>query len=596
MRVWINPKEVDNQKIAWILRLVAAAYTIKGGPYFKIIAYNNAADEIEHLTTPIVYLWQQNRLDEIPNVGESIKTHLQELLTTGRSKHFDKLLKDIHPAVGELIKIPGIGAKIAYKLTTAFKFPKGSQKEVIEHLIRLGKEGKIQKLPGFKEKSEQRLIRLASEYLSQLGQKRFLLSEALEVAEPLIKFLLKCKTVKEASVLGSLRRRLPTVGDIDIAVKTDKPKEVIDQLKKYKFFKEFEVAGSNKARMVLTNGYKVDVVTSPSYKFGSLLQHLTGSKFHNIALRELALEKGLSMSEHGIKDLKTNKVYHFDNEAAVYDFLGLDWIPPELRENKGEIEAAAKHAIPKLLDLEDIQGDWHVHSNFNTYTSHDVGKSTIDDLVTKAKLLDYKFIAITDHNPNKQLSLDKKRQILSKRGFLINKIKQKTGFVIFNGLEVDINPDGSLAIEEELLEMLDFVIVSIHSRFDLDPTKMTQRIIKALSYPKVKILGHPTARLLNRRKGIEANWEKIFDYIKNHNQAVEVNASPYRLDLPDDLIKLAVKKGVFLSLGTDAHEQSSLDWMRFGIWNARRGWVRKENVVNTWGMTRIEKWINENKS
>ncbi len=591
MRVWINPNEVDNQKIAWILRLVAAAYTIKNGPYFKIVAYNNAADEIEHLTTPVVYLWQQNRLDEIPNVGESIKAHLEELLRTGHSKHFDKLLKDIHPAVGELIKIPGVGAKIAHKLTTAFKFPIGSQKEIIKYLIKLGKEGKIQKLPGFKEKSEQRLIRLAREYLNQLGQKRFLLSEALEVADPLVKFLKSHREVKGVSVLGSLRRRLPTVGDIDIAIKTDAPETVIKGLKKYKFFKEFEIAGTNKARMVLTNGYRVDVVTSPSFKFGNLLQHLTGSKFHNIALRELALEKGFSMSEHGIKDLKTNKLYSFEEEMSVYEFLGLEWIPPELRENKGEIELAVRHKLPKLLELKEVRGDLHVHSDFDTHTSHDIGKSSVGELVNKAKKLNYQFLAITDHNPNKQLGLDKKRQILKERQRLIRNIEHQTGFKIFSGLEVDINPDGSLALEKELLMTLDFVIVSIHSRFDLDSVEMTQRIIKALSYPKVKILGHPTGRLLNRRKGIEADWNKIFDYIKTNNQAVEINASPYRLDLPDDLIRLAVRKGLILSLGSDAHEKTGLDWMQFGVWNARRGWAGKENIINTWSLKKIEKWF-----
>ncbi|NOY15132.1 MAG: hypothetical protein GXP43_02845 [bacterium] len=588
----IDPKNVDNQQIAWLLRAIAAAYTIKNGPYFKIVAYNNAADEIEHLTTPITYLWQQNRLDEIPNVGQHIKKHLDELFRTGQSKHFNRLLGDIHPAVFILIKVPGIGAKTADKLTKHFKFPKKSEEKIIKTLISLAKQAKIQQIAGFKAKSQERLAKLAAEYLADISPKRFLLSEALEVAEPFISFLQQHQDlIKEAVVLGSLRRRLPTVGDIDIAAKTNKPDQVVKLCSKYPFFKEYETAGSNKARIVLTNGYRIDLVTSPAFKFGSLLQHLTGSKFHNIALRERALEKGYSVSEHGIKDLRTKKLHHFDNEVDFYKFLGLQWIPPELRENKGEIELAERFKLPQLIDKNDVLGDFHIHSDFDISTSHDLGRSGLKDLVIKAKNLKYHFLAVTDHNPKKALASDQKAGLFKKRNRLIDKVSQQFDFCLFKSLEVDINPDGSLAIEKNLLDLFDFIIVAVHSRFDMSSSAMTDRIIKALAYPKVKILAHPTGRILNKRKGFEADWPKIFKVIKKRSQAIEINASPYRLDLPDDLVRLAVKTGVKMTIGTDAHADKDMDWMKFGVWNARRGWAGPDDIINTWSIEKLKKWL-----
>ncbi len=591
MKLKVNPKELNNQKIAWILRLIAAAYTINKGPYFKIVAYNNAADEVEHLGVSLVDLWHQHREMKVTNIGPNIKQHLLDLITKGESKHFDQLLKNIHPAAAALIKVPGFGPKLAYKLTQAFDFPEKGDQKILAYLIKLADTHQIEKLPHFGEKSEQRLKKLAEEYLRIHQKERYLLSDALQIAEPLIEYLKQLPQVEEAVVLGSLRRRLATVGDIDIAVKSSAAKKVFTSLARYPFFESFEIVGGNKGRVVLSNGFRVDVIIAPSADWGSLVQYLTGSKFHNISLRGYALKKSFSLSEHGIKDTRHRKLHHFAKEEDFYHFLGMEWIEPELRENRGEIEAALKGKLPHLVTLEDIKGDLHLHSSFNIETNYDLGRDSILTLAQRAKEKGYEYIAITDHLPRPTLSVDVKRKLIEERNKLITQAEKETGIRIFKSLEVDILPNGELALEEEVIKLLDFLVVSVHTSFALDITKMTERVIRGLSHPKAKFLAHPTGRLLNKRNGYRLNWPVVFEFVCQNNKALEINSTPERLDISDEVAFSALKAGVNLVINTDSHAARSMDSMKYGVWIARRSWAEKRNVLNSLPRQQLEEWL-----
>jgi DNA polymerase (family 10) len=346
--------------------------------------------------------------------------------------------------------------------------------------------------------------------------------------------------------------------------------------------------------------------------YGALLQHFTGSKHHNIALREYAksLSPSLSLSEYGIKKLKTKsskiktksenlKLYKFKKEDEFYKYLGMQWIPPELREDMGEIEAAINNKIPKLLELKDVKSDLQIHSDFDIETSHDVGASSMKDIIKKADSLGYEYIAFTEHNPSHSKHNDKqiydlikrKREVIEEINSSLKGKRKHSVKYVFNSLEIDILPNGDLPLNNRALDLLDFALISIHSSFRQSREKMTERILNAFKHPKVKILAHPTGRKLGEREGVEINWEKMFDYCKNNNKWLEINADPMRLDLPDFLVKEAISNGIKITLGTDAHHIDHMDNMQYGVYVARRGWATKDNMVNTRDFGEFKKLI-----
>ena len=435
-----------------------------------------------------------------------------------------------------------------------------------------------------------------------------LLPYADRIAQEIINYLKESPAVLEAYPLGSLRRQVATIGDIDIAVKTEKPKEVIHHFTNYpKIKKVLERGEKALCRVILKNNRQIDLRTQAPQNFGAMLQYFTGSKHHNIALREFALKKGLSLSEHGIKKVKSQsarqriKVKNFATERDFYHYLGLGWIPPELREGSGEIEAAAKGRLPRLVEKKDIKGDLHLHSNFEIEPSHDLGENTMEEMVAWAITNGYEYLAFSEHNPS--LSQHREKEIIDlikrkkeqieqinysiKKGHF--KRAKNVNFYVMNSLEVDIRPDGSLALPEKALNLLDFIIVSVHTQFGLPREKMTQRILKGLEHPKAKILGHPTGRLLNQREGYELNWEKLFSFCQKNNKMLEVNAYPNRLDLPDFLIREAVKRKIKLVINTDSHALGQMEFIKYGVATARRGWAQKEDIINTQGVGEIKK-------
>jgi DNA polymerase (family 10) len=474
------------------------------------------------------------------------------------------------------MELPGIGIKTAMKL-----IKEAPRKEINEKL----KEVEV------KEKKS----------------KRHLLPYAAMIASEVMDYLLKCSAVKRVDPLGSLRRQASTIGDIDLAVATDNALEVLEYFTKYpKSVKTIE-KGDHTSSILFPGGVQVDLMTQPIESYGSLLQHFTGSKHHNIALRELALKKGLSLSEYGIRPIKNLKyvtssaikIKNFKDEISFYNFLGLDYIEPELREDTGEIEAAREHTLPKLVELKDIKADLQVHSDFDIETSHDLGESSMKEVVKKGNDLGYEYLALTEHNPsqkghNDQQIIDilKRKQIVVEQlNYSLKNENTKSVRKVFNSLEIDMKSDGSLPVPDAGLSILDFALVSIHSNFDLPRDLQTKRVLSALSHPKARIFAHPTGRKLNEREGAELNWPEIFAFCLEHNKWIEINCDPMRLDLPDTLVREAVKLGVKLTFGTDAHHVDGMNNMMFGISVARRGWATKNDIINTRNLVDFEKLL-----
>ena len=597
-------KNLTNLEIAELLRAVAACYQLKDEKKnrFRIIAYQRAADAVEHASSELKDLWDDGKLEEVPGIGASIASHLDELFRSGKSKHFEEVMKGLPPTMFKLMEIPGIGAKTAFKLVNELRL---STPDPLGELEQAARGGKIARIEGFGETSQADILKSLEEERGKT--RRHLLPYASKVAQDVTDWLYKCRFVKRADPLGSLRRQASSVGDIDIAVATDNPKVVIEHFVVYPNLSRVLEKGEATASIILPGDVQVDLMVQPPDGYGSLLQHFTGSKHHNIALREYAIKHGMSLSEYGIKlKAKGSRLQKFATEEEFYKVLGMEWIPPELREDSGEIDAALAHKIPLLLETSDIKSDLQIHSSFDIETSHDLGESTMEEIVDKANELGYEYIAFTEHNPSRSkhndreifaLLLRKKETIDKLNSSIVKRNKQSAAIAhrcvkkVFNSLEIDIMPDGKLSVPEKALELLDFALVSIHSSFKLERKIMTERVIRALNHPQVKIFAHPTARKLNQREGVELDWPEILDFCSRNKKWLEINADPMRLDLPDVLVQEAVKNGVKLTLGTDAHHKDSMDNMRFGVSVARRGWAIKKDIVNTRGLKEFEKML-----
>lgn len=597
----VSRKHWTNQEVAQLLKNVASAKIIKKEDKFTIMAYEKAASSIQHADSEIKDIWDQGKLTDLPGIGTSISSHLDELFKKGKVKHFEEIFKGIPLAMFELIKIPGIGPNIAYKLCERLDIKKPAN--VLKKLRKAIKEEKIRIIEGFGEKSEKEILQGLTEFTRR--EKRILYVFASQAASEVLSYLNQCPQVIRADVLGSLRRKCSTVGDIDISVNARNAKKVIAHFTNYPKITKIIEAGEKKARIVISKQYQVDLMVEPPESYGALLQHFTGSKEHNIHLREIAQNKGWSVSEKGIKILniknkipktqtKDAKIKRFKKEEEFYKFLGMEWIPPELREDKGEIEKAQSCKLPKLLKLKDIKGDLHIHSSFDIETSHDLGLSAMKTVVKKAKTLNYDYIGFAEHNPSVSKHTDKqiisiilrKKEEIDKLNYSNKKGTQKKLF-IFNSLEIDIRPNGQRAVSDEALKYLDFGIVSVHSSFRMERAKMTQRILRGLDHPKVKILAHPTGRILNKREGYQLDWDKIFDFCQKNNKFLEINAFPDRLDLPDFLIKEAIKNKIKLIINTDSHQVDQLELMEYGVNIARRGWAERDDIINTLSYNKI---------
>lgn len=585
-------KSLTNEELSTLLSHVASAYSmIDDRKYrFQILAYQKAADSILNLAVEVKDLMSEDALDEIPGVGQSIRNHILELYKTGEVSHFKTILGKIPAAVFPLLDIPTFGPKKAYKLVKAFDLK--SPKSVIQDVYKLANDGKIAPLDSFGEKSQNDIKRAIDEYrLGKTKSSRMVLQMATEIANNMLDYLKKEKSVLAAYPLGSLRRRKSTVGDVDIAVVSDDTQKVLDHFTKYPHKDRIIERGEITSSIILSGNKQVDLMVLQPHQLGSLLQHFTGSKEHNIHLREYAIKKGYSLSEKGIK-LKNGDTKTFDKEEEFYNFLGLDFIPPEIRENNGEIEAALNHKLPELIEFGDIKGDLHVHSDFPIEPSHDLGQSSFELHLKKAKELNYEYLGFSEHNPSVGNHNEEEIcTLISHRNERLDDIKSKFGIHIIKLLEVDILASGKLALGDKCMNLLDMAIVSIHSSFRTEKKEMTERILSGLSHPKAKILAHPTGRLINMRPGYEANWERIFEFCARNNKALEINSWPTRLDLRDDLVRIARDKGCKFVINSDSHDVAHMDNIPYGVSVARRGWLEKDDVINTYSYTKLLEWI-----
>jgi len=585
---------MSNQQISKLLRNVAVAYSIKDESKFRfqIIAYNNASEAIANSTEEISDLIKEGKAISLPGIGPSIAGHLEELCKKGKSSHFEWVFKGIPQSVFILIEIPSFGPKKAYRLVKEFGL--NDPRTAVDDLEKIAKSEKIAPLEGFGEKSQADILKAIDEYrIGESKEKRITLPYATEVANKMVDYLKKSKYAQRVEPLGSLRRKAATIGDIDIAVATNQPKKLLDYFTKYPYKERIIEKGDISSSILVSGGHQIDVMTQPKKSFGALLQHFTGSKNHNIHLRELALRKGFSLSEKGIKNLKTGKISEYSDEESFYKAIGLTWIPPEMREDTGEIELAAQNKLPKLIEIGDIRGDLHIHSNFPVEPSHDLGKDTIEEMILKADTLNYEYLGFSEHNPSvSKHTPEEIEKIILKRDEKLEEAKSNNKSIrIIKLLEIDILPNGNLPIDNQALELLDGAIVSIHSSFNQQKADITQRILKGLSHPKAKILGHPTGRLINERPSIDADWDKIFDYCGKFKKAVEINSWPARLDLYDTLIRKALDFKVKFVINTDSHASDQMETMKYGVFMAKRGWIKKSDILNTLPYNDIMDWL-----
>jgi len=559
-------KKLSNKEVATLLRNVSAAYQVKGGANsFQIRAYDLAAEAIEHAGSDVGALWESDQLDKIPGIGTNIANYLDELFTTGKVEHFAKTFEKIPKAMFELLNVSGVGPKTAYKLAEAGV-------ENIQDLENKIKSSWLVK-KGFGQKTLDKILLGVGEFNRKSD--RILLPTALEVARDIVGYLKKHEPVVSADPLGSLRRRVSTIGDVDISVASNKPKAVIDYFTKYPGTDRVVEAGERTATISTRDGIHVDLMVQPPERYGSLLQHFTGSKAHNIHIRKIAKEKGLSLSEYGIKGIEAEGnqfsqdiMFKFQTEEEFYKKLGMDFIPPEIREDRGEIEAAQTHKLPDLVDLGNIKGDLHTHSSWSD------GDDSIADMASAAAEFGREYISLTDHSyPN--LKFDERLKEIEHYNYSQDKIR------VIKGLEVNINADYTLQIPNEILAKHDLIFVSIHTSFRQSSLEMTKRILRALENPNVDVLAHPTGRLLLEREGIDADWEKIFKRVVQLGKFIEIDGNPERLDLTDSLVLEAKKLGIRFTVDTDSHRTEDLNLMEYGVSVARRGWVEAKDIINT---------------
>ncbi len=566
--------KISNKEIVLTLKEVLAAMEVKNFNYFRIRAYQNVIPIIEGLTTSLYNLWENNRLDEVPGIGAGIKGQLNELFTTGKVMEFDVIRRDLPQGMFALIGLRGIGAKKAYKLATAFDLD--DREHVYEIIKTAAEEGKIRELDGFGEKSEQMVLESISEIKKTKQEKpRLLLIQAEEIAARVISYLTRHPEIEEAVALGSLRRRSPTVGDLDIAIKTKNPEAALSHFAKFREIEEVLVEGDKRVSVVLANDIQVDIRICEEKYFGSMMQYFTGSKAHNIVLRTFALEKGCSLSEYGIK--KIGKLNEFSREDDFYKFLGLPLIPPELRQGKHEVELAAGNKLPRLVEISQVKGDLHTH------TIASDGINTLQEMVEAAVVLGYEYIGISDHAPSVQSrGYEETQEIIEDTRKKIDELNAAQDRIkVLYGYEVNILADAEISLPDELLKRLDYAIGSIHGAFNQDRETITKRLIAAAENPYINIIGHPSGRLINEREPCDINWRKLFAAVNANNKIIEINSQPNRLDLAEDLIPQATDRGIKLILSTDSHAVEQLNLLKYGIDTARRGWCLPENIVNT---------------
>jgi len=557
-----------NQEIADIFNIIADILAAEGDNAFRPPAYRRAAEVLLGLGEDVRDYQKKHKFIDLPGIGKNIADKIEEYIETGKIKVYEEMKKKYPVDFAGLNKIADLGPKRIIKLYNELGIRNGSElKKALE-------SGAVEQLEGFGPKLVANLhknIEMTADW-----QKRFLLDEAEYTADVLREVLKKAKQIEFA---GSFRRRKDTVGDLDVLLLGIKQAEILPMLKKADLVKKAILDGERKTSVILPNNMQADLRVFDKDEWGAACQYFTGSKEHNIALRTLVVRKGWKLNEYGL--FKGEKRLAGASEEGIYEKLGLKWIPPEIREARGEIDLAAKNQLPKLVEEKDIKGDVHLHTNYSD------GRDKLVNLVKLAKIMKYEYLCTADHVGNLQVANPITASELKK----LRAEAAAVNFPVLIGCEANIRKEGGIDISDQEAEKFDWVIASVHSGFRLSKEEQTQRLLKTMGSPHIKAIGHPTGRLLPARYSIEADWEPIFRKAADRHIALEINAQPDRLDLPDGLIKMAKDLGVKFAIGSDAHSTDGMDVMHFGVGQARRGWLTKDDVLNCWGLKKMIEWL-----
>ncbi|MFH0811592.1 MAG: DNA polymerase/3'-5' exonuclease PolX [Pseudomonadota bacterium] len=569
---------MKNKEVAVIFKRMAEMLEIKGENLFRIRAYERAALNIENLAEDIALIAERDGLDNIPGIGKDLAQKITEIIETGTLKQYEAMKKEIPEGLMEIITIPGLGPRTAKNLFDTLHVTS------VDELEHLAKEHKLQGLPGIKAKTEENILKGIALYRQKLA--RMPLNTMLTLSREITRELEKLEEVKKISVAGSVRRQKETIKDIDILIISSAPENVMDFFTRLPQVEEIQAKGRTKSSIRTKEGVQVDLRVVDPECFGAALCYFTGSKEHNIRLRELAVKKGLKINEYGIfqGDLRIGG----KEEKEVYGTVGLPFIPPELREDRGEVEAALNGTSPSLVELRDIRGDLHVHSNYSD------GSATLAEIARKAEAMGLEWVAVCDHSQSLKVAGGVPVEKMKDKVREVKEFNRKSRKVkLLCGTEVDINNDGSLDYPDELLNELDIVIAAIHSGFKQDEKTITNRIIKAMRHPRVHIIAHPTGRLIGEREPYPLTMDAIVEEATRTNTALEINAYPQRLDLNDIYCRAAKNKGVKLGIGTDAHILDQMEYLELGLSVARRGWLEKKDLLNCLNYNELIKTLKE---
>ena len=557
---------VENIDVARILGEIADLLEIQGENAFRIRAYRTAARTIESLSVPAASLAREGRLDELPGIGADLAGKIRTILETGTLPLMHQLTARTPESLVQMLRIPGLGPKRARQIYD------GLGVTTLEALEAAARQGRLRTLPGIKAVTEQKILQGLADLRGRGG--RWRLADADAYLKPLVAHLNACTAVQRLEVAGSYRRRKDTVGDLDILTVSSRPQTVVKRFVTYPRVTQVQAEGSTRGSIVLDCGLQVDLRVVPAMSWGSALHYFTGSKPHNIAVRTLGLKRRLKINEYGV--FRGTRRVGGRAEQEVFTAVGLPWIPPELREARGEIEAARKGQLPQLIELSDIRGDLQVHTNATD------GANELGEMVDAARRRGYEYVAITDHTKAVRVAGGLTRGEFHRQFKAIDRLQQRfTDITILKGAEVDILDEGALDLDDATLAELDVVVAAVHSGFKLSRAAMTRRIVRALRHRRVQILGHPTGRLIGSREPYQVDFDQIVKAAAEHGVALEINAQPERLDLDDIQARAAHEAGVRLVISTDAHRVEELRFMRYGVDQARRAWCEARHVLNT---------------
>ncbi len=568
---------ISNVEIADIFTHLAELLEIQGYNAFKIIAYKNAAREIANLGSSVARMVEEgDDISKLPSIGNHIAEKIREIVKTGKLTQLETLQKKFPSHILDLLKVEGIGPKRAKILHDTLHI------NSLEELMRAAKEHKIRDLDGFSDKIEQKILDKTM-FAKKIG-KRFMYSVAEPHANAILDYMQKSKDILKVLVAGSFRRRKDTVGDLDMVATSKNPKKVIDYFVQYPDVKDIILHGDTRSTIILKSNIQVDFRCVQEDSYGSALHYFTGSRAHVLAIRKLAVQRDLKINEYGI--FRGKQSISGSSEEDIYKTMGFSYIEPELRENRGELEASRKGELPHLINQEDMRGDLHMHTTYSD------GQNSIEEMARAAMGFGYEYIAITDHSKHLSIvhGMDEKklRTELDEIDRLNEKLKDIT---ILKSIEVDILEDGSLAMSNSLLKELDLVVAGVHDKFNLSAKQQTKRILKAMENPYFTILAHPTGRLINQREAYSLDMELLFKETVQRGCFLEINSQPKRLDLNDIYAKIAKDLGVRFSISTDSHNERSLYYMKYGIYQARRGWIEKKNVINTLPLSELKEML-----